>query len=65
LLGPAWEVLCAELDLFQATAATILDIAWSPLMFAISDGVGYFCNWWWVDGTAHQVDSWPLEDGVV
>ena len=40
----AREVLCAQSDLFQATAATVLTIVWSPLMLVIPDGVGYFSS---------------------
>ena len=33
-------------------AVSVLAIAWSPIILAILDGVGYFNSWWWVDEIA-------------
>ena len=64
-MGPAREAFCAQPNLFWATVATVLAIAWPPPILAIPDSVGYFSNWWWVDGTALTMWIHNLPNGII
>jgi len=43
-LGSTRNAFYVQLNLIQAIAGIVLAIAWSPLILAILDGVGYFNN---------------------